>query len=262
MKNHTEKSYRMNYLILIVLIFTLGCSSHAQEESFKNKISDEQFREIINGISKIKDYGMNNYRFTDLNKPKSEGDGYEFNQMQSEKYLGFPKDSLYDRVEYYNHDEDIRTYGETKEIFPYSWIKSFLSENLVSLYVAKSNGVNDGDLDMYYLFILDYEGKLVDHIILSKQMITYDGIRPNHFGYLDKNHFNRYIYDSREIHNGKKVTFDNFCIIEKYEIDNNGKINLLETIQRDLNDDPKLNYGRYLDLKEIPSDDPMRKFIE
>lgn len=252
-----------NYLVSMVSLIVVSCSSNAQEKSFQNKITDEQFREIINGISKIEDYGITNYRFTDLNKPKSEGEGTEFNPIQSKKYLGFPQDSLYDKVEYYNHDEDIRTYGETKEIFPYSWIKAYLSENLVSLFVAKSNGVNDGDLDMYYLFILNYEGRLVDHIVLSKQMITYDGIRPNHFGFLDKNHFNRYIYDSKRIDKRQnKMTFDNFCIIEKYEIDNNGKINLLETIQQDLNDDPKLNYGRYLDLNEIPEDDPMRMFIE
>lgn len=252
-----------NYLILMVSLIVIGCSSNAQEQSFQNKITDEQLREIITGIDKIEHYGMKNYRFTDLNKPKSKGEGIEFNLIQSEKYLGFPKDSLYDRVEYYNQDEDIRTYGETKEIFPYSWIKAYLSENLVSLFVAKSNGVNDGDLDMYYLFILDYDGKLVDHIILSKQMITYDGIRPNHFGFLDKNHFNRYIYDSKRIDDGQnKLTFDNFCIVEKYEIDDNGKINLLKTIQQDLNDDPELNYGRYLELNEIPEDDPMRIFVE
>ena len=244
-------------ILLILTLINYCCSAQVEEKKFLNKVNDQRFKKILNNLEQLKDY-----RFTDLNFPAVDAIGYKFNENESKSYLDFQKDSLYDRVEYYNHDEDIRTYGETKEILPYSWIKAFLSENLVSLFVAKSNGVNDGDLDMYYLFILDYEGKLVDHIILSKQMITYDGIRPNHFGFLDKNHFNRYIYDTREIHNGKKVTFDNFCIIEKYEIDDNGKINLLETIQQDLNDDPNLNYGRYLNLKEIPSDDPMSIFIE
>lgn len=264
MEKHIKGKSLTNCLAIItILFFNFGCSSQTDEESFLNQVADQHFKEIIQKIKKVEDYGLKKYRFTDLSKPKSEGAGFEFNQMESNKYLGFPKDSLYDKVEFYNHDDETVTYGDTKEILPYSWIKAFLSENLVSLFVAKSNGVNDGDLDMYYLFILDYEGRLVDHIILSKQMITYDGIRPNHFGFLDKKHFNRYIYDSKRIDKGEnKMTFDNFCIIEKYEIDDNGKISLLDTIQKDLKDDPKLNYGRYLDLKEIPEDDPMRIFIE
>lgn len=60
----------------------------------------------------------------------------------------------------------------------------------------------------------------------------------------------------------KKMTFDNFCIIEKYEIDFNGKIRLLETIRKDLQDDSDLNYGRYLRLNEIPEDDPMKIFMD
>gem|GEM_PF-6838894 len=229
-----------------------------EEQKFLNKVSDENFLKVINNLEQL-----TNYRFTDLDLPAVDAIGYTFKQEESNLYLSFPKDSLYDRVEYYNQDEDIRTYGETKEIFPYSWIKAFLSENLVSFFVAKSNGVNDGDLDMYYLFVLDYKGNLVDHIILSKQMITYDGIRANHFGFFDETHFNRYTYDSKNIANNEnKTVFHNFCIIEKYEIDGDGKINLLETIEQDLSDGPGLNYGFVMDLNKIPEDDPMRIFVE
>lgn len=254
-----SKAALFKYSILLILILVnYCCTAQKEEKSFLSKVTDNNFKKLLYDLEQLDEY-----KYTDLSLPAVDAIGHKFDEDDTKKYFGFPKDSLYDRVEYYNQDEDIRTYGETKEIFPYSWIKAYLSENLVSLFVAKSNGVNDGDLDMYYLFILDYDGKLVDHIILSKQMITYDGIRPNHFGFFDKNHFNRYIYDSKRIDDGQnKLTFDNFCIVEKYEIDDNGKINLLETIQQDLNDDPELNYGRYLELNEIPEDDPMRIFVE
>jgi hypothetical protein len=264
MGKSTKRKNITNHLVLmILLLFNLGCSSQQEEQLFLNKTSDEDLKKIIKKIRKIEDYGRKNYRFTDLNKPKSDGGGFEFNQIQSKKYLGFPKDSLYDRVEYYNHDEDIRTYGDTKEIFPYTWIKAFLTENLISLFVAKSNGVNDGDLDMYYLFVLDYKGNLVDQIVLSKRMITYDGIRPNHFGFLDKNHFNRYIYDFKKIDDSEQgVIYSHFCIVEKYEINDKGKITLIKTKQKELDDDPNFNHGRYSNLNEIPKDDPMRIFID
>lgn len=251
---------RTIYVVFFTFIFMTGCfgqSSNSQSlllNDVKFKILDKKFYNFLNTFPQ---------KETPFNSKKNLiQSSRKINNIPQEyviKYLFIKKSKMYYEISDYNSDEETIS-DVRKELTDYIPEIIIPTKNYLMIVYSNINGWEEYPNKYDHLITYSFSGKMLDSLVLINGN---EEISSKHDEYvlINPTHFKIFKYDTNKENYTKKGDvidkngYLNICIVEEYEIDDNGKIKKIGTEKKYLKQE---NYNFY-DPKKLP-DDPMNEY--